>query len=194
MKKIWRLAILLSLASFIIQGCNDNDEPSKIISREKPVSWTRVLGPNEDKGEIPIVREPQVWQDFVVASGRGTFISAVISKSRNDDVITDSTLVKLCLDYKEVSVNSFKQVRAMGLSEQNYSGVVRLEGPNAVETLVLGYSQPLYFDEVLILSVMVDDPIEDPKIEKFLLTVTFTKVDTGDDEGTGGGNGVPDFP
>ena len=78
----------------------------------------------------------------------------------------------------------------MGLSEQNYSGIVWLQGVGNVETMVLGYSQPLYFSGVLVLSVKVDDP----GVEKIFLSVTFTREDTGEDEDTGGGDSEVMYP
>ena len=187
MKKLWRLAILLTLASVVIQGCND--EPEEMIIRENPASRTKLLGPDEAAGEIAI--ELNEWQEILIVSGPGSFISAIVSrKGGNSADLSKQTIVRLRLDRKEISLKSFEVARAMGLSEQNYSGIVWLEGVGNVETLVLGYSQPLYFDEVLVLSVKIDDP----GVEKVFLTVTFTREDTGEDEDTGGGDGQPRFP
>lgn len=189
MKKLWRLAILLSLVSFIVQGCNDNDEPDEVIIREKPASQTRLLGPNEGEGEIAI--ELDEWQDVLIISGPGSFISAIVSKTGGNSAdLSKSTIIRLRLDRKEVSLKSFEVARAMGLSEQNYSGIVWLQGVGNVETMVLGYSQPLYFSGVLVLSVKVDDP----GVEKIFLSVTFTREDTGEDEDTGGGDSEVMYP
>lgn len=194
MKTFLRPAILLCMILVVVmQGCENDDEPKEVVvvevKREKPASRTKLLGRTEATGVIEI--KPDNWHEILIVSGPGSFISAIVSKKGGTSSdLSKQTLVRLRLDGKEVLLKSFEVARAMGLSGQNYSGVAWFDGTDNVETLVLGYSQPLYFGRVLKLDVKVDDP----GVDKVLVSVTFTKKDTGDDEGTGGGNGQPDFP
>ena len=194
MKTFLRPAILLCMILVVVmQGCENDDEPKEVVvvevKREKPASRTKLLGRTEATGVIEI--QPDNWHEVLIVEGPGSFLSAVVSKKGGNSAELDKkTLVRLRLDGKQILLKSFEVARAMGLSEQNYSGIVWLDGENNVETLVLGYSEPLYFSRVLKLSIKVDDP----DVEKVFLSVTFTKEDTGDDEHTGGGDSEPEFP
>lgn len=197
MDRLFRPVVLIFVGLIaLMQGydINKDDIPEGFLWK-KPISKTIVIGHDGTGGDI--IRNN--WQDVIIADGPGTFISAIVSKKGGSNRPANDTLkttVRLTLDRKEILMKSFEVARAMGLSEQNYSGVVRLTpdtamaGEGDIETLVLGYSEELYFTERLILSVIVDDPL----VEKVLLSVTFTKKDTGDDEHMGGGDHEPRFP
>lgn len=150
------------------------------------MSVVRVVGPGGTAGEI--LRDN--WHKVLVVESAGSFISAVVSKKGGDSTDSTKTTMRLWLDNKPVLIKSFEVARAMGLSTQNYSGIVWLKGQDDVETLVLGYGQPLFFSRGLELSIKVDDP----GVEKVFLRVTYTKEDTGEDECTGGGDSEDDFP
>jgi hypothetical protein len=159
------------------------------IEREKPVSQALVIGVDGTGGDIQL----DEWHKVLAVSGPGSFISAVVSKKGGigrSPIDTINTTVRLWLDQKEIIIKSFEVARAMGLTQQNYSGVVWLRGEEELETLVLGFEQPLFFTRVLELSILVADP----QVEKALLQVTYTKKATGEDEGTGGGDRAPPYP
>lgn len=186
MKKSWQAVIPFWLIlALIVQGCDDNDAPIP----EKPATRTKVVG--EDGTAGPIQRDN--WHDVLTISGPGSFISAKVSKkggAGNDPTGPIRTTVRLTLDRKQVILKSFEIARAMGISGHNYSGVAWFEGRDDIETLVLGYGQPLTFLSNFILSIKVDD--ED--VEKVFVSATYTKKDTGQDEGTGGGDSEDPFP
>lgn len=196
MKKSWRLLLPFFAVLIIAQGCSDCPDcnPQKVtVIREKPTSLARVVGTGGTAGKIRLNEWHAVLVVSVSDSAPGSFISAVVSKKGGSGGAYPGevkTTVRLIMDRKEVAIKSFEVARAMGLSQQNYSGVVWLDGEDNIETLVLGYQEPLYFSGTLELSIMVDDP----QVEKVFLQVTYTKQDTGDDEGTGGGDRAPPFP
>lgn len=194
MKTLLRPAILVSvILAVVIQGCDDDPDPQRVVIvgeiRELPASRTKVLGRTEATGVIEIVSDN--WHEVIEIEGPGSFISAIVAKKGGTSAdLSRRTFVRLTLDRKEVSLKSFEVARVMGLSGQNYSGIVWFEASDSTETLVLGYSQPLHFEEVLQLGIKVDDP----GVEKVLLSVTFTKRDTGRDEDTSGHDGEPEWP
>lgn len=179
------------MLAVLMQGCDQqkNDIPEGFLWK-KPTSKTFVIEFDDRKDDTTRYN----WQDSLITYGPGTFISAIVSKkggSGGSATGSLKTTVRLTIDRKEVLMKSFEVASAMGLSRQNYSGIVWLEGAaDSVETLVLGYSEELYFTERLILGIKVDDP----EVKKVFLSVTYTKQDTGEDEDTGGGDGEPSFP
>ncbi len=194
MKILLRPAILATLIlAVMLQGCGE-DEPEDVVVvdvvQDKAVSRTKLLARTEAPGVIKIKKEK--WQDVIVVSGPGSFISAFVSKKGGDSKdLSKPTLVRLRIDRDiQVSLQSFEVTRAMGLSGQNYSGIAWFKGQDNVETLALGYSQPIYFSSVLKLAVKVDDP----GVEKVLVSATINRKDTGKDEGTGPGDSQNPFP
>lgn len=189
------IAVLGFVALTLVTMRCDN-KPEEVIP-ETPTYMVKVRG--------EIVGEPGTnglikwseWDSVLVIPGPGSFISAVVSRNGGTSNRTDQTTVRLSLDHKDIALKSFEVARAMGLSQQNYSGIVWLDGEDAVETLVLGYTQPLYFEEILLVSVLVDstiDDVGDNRVKKLLVSLTYTKKHTGDDDHMGGGDHQPRFP
>jgi len=189
MNKLLQNTILIYLFFAVFYQACDRDAET---IREKPVTITKVKARIDSTGySTPIIQHE--WDRAVIISGPGTFISAVVSKKGSSGASATSkinTTINLTLDRCEVILKSFEVAQAMNLTGQNYSGVDWRQGAGAIETMVLGYQKPLYFTRDLVLSILVDDP----QVEKVFLQVTYTKQDTGEDEGSGGGDRAPPFP
>jgi len=186
MKKSRRAVIPFWLIlALVVQGCDDNEEPIP----EKPATRTKVVGEDGTAGPIQLDN----WHDVLTISGPGSFISAKVSKkggAGNDPTGPIRTTVRLTMDRKEVILKSFEVARAIGIAGHNYSGVSWFAGRDDIETLVLGYGQPLTFLSNLILSIKVDDR----DVDKVFVSATYMRVDTGEDEGGQGGDGEGEFP
>lgn len=179
-----RIAGSLALLSLCLGCCCLSSEEETAMHPLFPVTEEVLLPPEV----VESIRNNWYPLISIEVEEMSNFVSAFVS--RVGDSPDAKTYVRVELDNKEILLKSFERERTLGLVTDNYSGVTYFSEVDTVETLVLGFTVPLNFAESLIISVKVDDPA----VEKVLASVTYNLVFTGDDEGTGGGDGQNDFP
>jgi hypothetical protein len=115
--------------------------------------------------QAQVVRAPERTQGLVVSAspgvhdlvsleGPGTFVSAQVTKQGGS---SDSTIVNLDIDGKNVVSSSIAGLANVGLTQSNSYGLVLLQGTGDLTTVTIGFPVPLRFRSELKLSVNVQE-------------------------------------
>ncbi len=145
------------------------------------------------------------WEMYIRLNGSGSFISAQISKKSVGADTTDSNkyiVIRLRLDDQIIVQQSFKTTRKMGLTQNNPYGITVLEGESSgdeeskkeIDTLTIGFAEPLYFRHNLFLDLWVTDDAVEKIFTSVISGFSGTMASGFDGEGGGGGGGEPMFP
>lgn len=91
--------------------------------------------------------------ELVTLTGPGTFVAARMTKQGGN---TGLTAVELIVDGNVVVGRNFAALKNWGMTQNNPFGVVVLTG-GIVDTAIIGFQQPLHFENSLILRARVNE-------------------------------------
>lgn len=96
----------------------------------------------------------QETYDLVNLDGPGTFVAARLTKQGG---ITGLTAISLSIDGKTVVQRNIVALKNFGMTQNNPFGVVVVTSPVGIDTVTIGFSQPIAFEESLVLSAQVGE-------------------------------------
>lgn len=91
--------------------------------------------------------------DLVSITGSGTFVAARMTKQGGTNNITS---VQLIIDGKTIVSRTFAALNNWGMTQNNPFGIVLLHG-NGVDAVTIGFSQPIKFENSLVLRTTVGE-------------------------------------
>lgn len=96
----------------------------------------------------------QATYDLVTLSGPGTFVAARLTKQGG---ATGLTAVSLSIDGKTVVQRNIVALKNLGMTQNNPFGVVVFTSPVGIDAVTIGFSQPIAFEQSLVLSAIVGE-------------------------------------
>lgn len=95
--------------------------------------------------------------ELVYLTGPGTFVAARIVR-QEDDPAVGLTEVALIIDGRPVVQRNIEALKNWGMTQNNPFGVMLMSDPlEGIDTVTIGFSQPIYFEESLVLKANVAD-------------------------------------
>lgn len=135
---------------------SDDDNPllSDILNALQGLNGgATISGAEQTEGLIADPVDGSV-HDLVSLTGSGTFIAARMTKQGGSN---DITTVQLIIDGQTIVGRTYAALNNWGMTQNNPFGVVLLQG-NGIDTVTIGFPQPIKYENSLILRTSVGEP------------------------------------